>query len=706
MCGRCGRLKLQSFRAEITITTRQIHRNFNPIPTMNTSNSSHPTTPQTPAPSTPEPTFSLFDTATNRRPSDHLSLSELVEGIHSGRWNAEVEQCRAILHERGVDAYKASRGAVAAVTLSAKLKHRRRGTTLEQREAAHSGLLQLDFDAKDFNGMSVEEIRKIVWRAPFVAACFLSLSGDGIKAIALCPASFETHAGSWLAAEAYFRERGLMLDPSTKDPCRLCFVSSDVHAVYWDEATEIVPLATPEKGPSGEGSNGTEDPEHVRRVLARLADKIGQHQDRNTWIHICGCTKDAVGADAAGEIVDEYFPPLEPHHDSARDVMNPLTGTWLSLRKYEIDPVDHAKLLPDLSDEEKSANPEAAKAPEMEPFPIVRAGLNSGVTMAADFVEGVLTEGGASVLYGPSNCGKSFWILDLAVAVATGKPFRNKLEVDQGAVIYVALEGSHGVKNRIEALTREGKLPDGAPLFLCHAPVSLLNPKHAGKLAASVKLAADESGLPCRLVILDTMARAMAGGDENSGMDMTEAVKSIDAIRAATGAHVSVVHHCGKDEARGARGHSSLRAAVDTEIEVSRPDGETISTVRVTKQRDLPMGDAMPFSLVSVTLGTDRRGKPVTSCVVRHEGEEMAAKPGRAGRKAKSSPVDMLRHLPAATVKEWKDRVHEETGLNESQFYAHKKTLEDAGRIRREPGTRRILRTDSIDALPEMTEDI
>lgn len=74
------------------------------------------------------------------------------------------------------------------------------------------------------------------------------------------------------------------------------------------------------------------------------------------------------------------------------------------------------------------------------------------------------------------------------------------------------------------------------------------------------------------------------------------AVAGIDAVRAATGAHVAVIHHCGKDEARGARGHSSLRAAVDTEIEISRADGETISTVRVTKQRDMAIGDPLPFS--------------------------------------------------------------------------------------------------------------
>jgi hypothetical protein len=319
-------------------------------------------------------------------------------------------------------------------------------------------------------------------------------------------------------------------------------------------------------------------------------------------------------------------------------------------------------------------------------FPITRASGMSGLSEATDFVEGLLTEGGASVLYGPSNCGKSFWILDLAVCVATGHPFRDELAVDQGAVVYVALEGAFGVRNRIEALRREGRLCDDSPLYLCFYPVSLLEPGHSARLAESVKQAAAESKLRCRLVIIDTLARAMGGGDENKATDMGEAVKSIDAIRAATEAHVCVIHHCGKDEARGARGHSSLRAAVDTEIEVSRPEGEKITTVRVTKQRDLPMGEPMPFSLNIIELGTDRRGKSITSCTVHHEDSIMASKPGKSGRKPKCTPEDMLAYLPADSSKEWKDRVRGETGLGESQFYEHKKQLEKSGRITREKG--------------------
>jgi hypothetical protein len=346
---------------------------------------------------------------------------------------------------------------------------------------------------------------------------------------------------------------------------------------------------------------------------------------------------------------------------------------------------DIFRLVDEAVEIETAAAPAEETASASKPFTFFRADQLTGQAESMDFVEGLLTKGGASVIYGPSNCGKSFWIMDLAAAVATGRPFRDELEVEQGAVVYVALEGSYGARNRVEALKQAGTLKPDTPFYLVFESISLLENGHAARLAETVAAVAENAGRKVRLVILDTMARAMAGGDENSGQDMTAAVQSIDAVRAATGAHVAVIHHCGKDEARGARGHSSLRAAVDTEIGVSRAEGETISTVKVTKQRDLQIGGAMPFSLKIIELGTDRRGKPVTSCVVHHEDEIMAAKPGKAGRKPTCTPEEMLRFLPAVSVTEWQQRVKEETGLSASSFYSLKKHLEAGNRIRKTP---------------------
>src|SRR6185312_772371 len=103
--------------------------------------------------------------------------------------------------------------------------------------------------------------------------------------------------------------------------------------------------------------------------------------------------------------------------------------------------------------------------------------------------------------------------------------------------------------------------------------------------------------------------------DENAPEGMGGAVGGADAIRIATGATIFVVHHTGKDESRGARGHSSLKAALDTEISVEKTG--SVHTATVLKQRDFPSGARYGFTLDVVELGRDSEGDPVTTCIVR-----------------------------------------------------------------------------------------
>jgi hypothetical protein len=235
-----------------------------------------------------------------------------------------------------------------------------------------------------------------------------------------------------------------------------------------------------------------------------------------------------------------------------------------------------------------------------------------------DFVEGLLIRAAMSVFYGPSNCGKTFFASDLALHVAMGKPWNGR-EVAQGGVIYCALEGSHGIRNRVAAWAKHYGV-EGAPIPFAIIPVALdlLNPEaDTSRLIEAIQKAAAKMGWNVALVVMDTLSRAMAGGNENAPEDMGSLVMNSDRIRQATGAHVAWIHHSGKDQAQGARGHSLLRAATDTEIEISRPDANSPSTARVTKQRELEIDGVWTFSLERIDLGTNHRGKPVTSCVVK-----------------------------------------------------------------------------------------
>jgi hypothetical protein len=268
---------------------------------------------------------------------------------------------------------------------------------------------------------------------------------------------------------------------------------------------------------------------------------------------------------------------------------------------------------------------------------------------SSDLVHGLLTHGDASVLYGSSNVGKSFFALDLAACVATGTCYRGKTRVEGGAVIYITLEGQRTFRNRIAALKRTGRLPPGTPLYIHKSTFSLLEPTDSEALVEWVlDLAAKINKLnkTVRLIVIDTLSRAMAGGDESSSVDMSKVVRAVDDIRRETGAHVMLVHHCGKDAARGARGHSSLRAAVDTEIEIIKMAGDPLTFAKVTKQRDLSCIPPMAFSLEPFELGRNHYGETVTSCTVVHNHDAASVSSAKA-KSNRTKPVPTPKQILA-----------------------------------------------------------
>jgi len=236
-----------------------------------------------------------------------------------------------------------------------------------------------------------------------------------------------------------------------------------------------------------------------------------------------------------------------------------------------------------------------------------------------DLIRKLMGEGQFSVVYGESNCGKTFFITDIAFHIATGREYRGR-RVEQGGVIYVALEGGYGLKNRIVAYREHNLMLDkDMPLAVITTQIDFLDSDgNIGAFINTIDKVADEIEGGVKLVVIDTLARAIAGGDENSGEHMGVLVKHADLIREATGAHICFVHHSGKNRALGARGHSSLRAAVDTELEISRDEGSDHSVIKVVKQREMEMDDDMHFRIKPVKLGVNKYEEDVVSCVVEH----------------------------------------------------------------------------------------
>ncbi len=228
-------------------------------------------------------------------------------------------------------------------------------------------------------------------------------------------------------------------------------------------------------------------------------------------------------------------------------------------------------------------------------------------------IKGVLPAHGVGVLYGRPGSGKTFVALDLALHIAARKPWRAHI-TKGGGTAYVAMEGGPATVNRVVAWRDEH---DAAPKLLLTKQAVDLRSSHDDADALIEELREHnrrDAENTIRLVVIDTLNIALAGGNENDSQDMGAFVTTVKHIADALACFVLVVHHSGKDEARGSRGHSSLLGAVDTELEVKREQGAP-GLMRVTKQRDGEDGTEHGFELKPVLMGIDGDMEEVWTCV-------------------------------------------------------------------------------------------
>jgi hypothetical protein len=224
-------------------------------------------------------------------------------------------------------------------------------------------------------------------------------------------------------------------------------------------------------------------------------------------------------------------------------------------------------------------------------------------------VKGVLPRVGLAVAYGPPKCGKSFFTYDLTMHVALGWPYRGR-RVQQGTVVYCALEGGVGFANRVEAW-RQRHLTDHhkpVPFHLIDVPVDLVADRD--RLVQAIQTQVPE---PPAIIVIDTLNRALVG-DENKSDDMAKLIRASDLLRTTFNCLVILVHHCGIAGNRP-RGHTSLAGADDVQIAVAR-DEDGLLTVTVEHMKDGDPAPPIGCRLDRVTVGTDSDGEPISSCVI------------------------------------------------------------------------------------------
>ncbi len=463
--------------------------------------------------------------------------------------------------------------------------------------------------------------------------------------------------------------------------------------------------------------------------------KSAKHEDQaciDRWSHFAGSPPSRIGP---GTIFFHALangwqrPTPEPPSDAFLDdpgYLSALDSSW------RLGPDDAARIEHELEEEAHRAKSEQTdRDTKATPLPLLWFDDIKPVLDAKDFVQGLLIEEGAAVVYGESNAGKTFWATDLALHVCLGERWRNR-RVEQGGVVYCVLEGGIGFQNRVSAWKAEQGL-EGVKLPFAAIPsqLNLLSPDaDTPRLIATIKAAAEMIGMPVKLIVIDTLSRAMAGGNENAPEDMGALVMNMDKIRAQTGACVMFIHHSGKDAAKGARGHSLLRAAIDTEIEVVADEGGVEKSATVVKQREVKKGDVFPFTLQVVELGTNRHGEAVTTCLVNSDTDQAAGAASEHRRRlpkhakralevlcdlvnsaGKSGFAGIPPHAMSVPEKWWRERFYEsampgaEPGAKQKAFRRAADELQDLHRVGMAAGRVWVADGKKPDILPDISQE-
>jgi putative DNA primase/helicase len=229
-------------------------------------------------------------------------------------------------------------------------------------------------------------------------------------------------------------------------------------------------------------------------------------------------------------------------------------------------------------------------------------------------IDSYLTTNGLCLLYGASGSFKSFIALDIGLTIAHGLPWCDRTTKQQ-AVVYIAAEGGFGLNKRIRAWHKSHALERAKNFFVLPSAVNLLDPKaDVADLIEDIRDAL--GGLILGMVVIDTLARSFVGGDENQAKDMNAFIANCDRIREAFQCLTMPIHHTGKDVEKGARGSSSLRAAVDTEIWAKRIGTSNRVILSCTKQKDAEEADKIYMETVPVEI-VSRDGEILKSAVVK-----------------------------------------------------------------------------------------
>lgn len=319
---------------------------------------------------------------------------------------------------------------------------------------------------------------------------------------------------------------------------------------------------------------------------------------------------------------------------------------------------------------------ELASVPDANAMPaIVDAETFTGTAMPEPphVINGVLHRGSKAVYGGPSKAFKSWTLLDLCLAVSTGKPWLG-FDTTPGNVLYLNFElQPFAVHKRLLAIAQDRQCAIPSTLHVWNLrgfarPLSALLPD----LLRQIK------GEGYALIVPDPIYKTLDGRDENGAGDIGALCQELDQMAVATGAAIAFGAHFAKGNASGKEHIDRVSGSG-----VWARDPDAILTATTHEEQNA-------FTL-EMTL---RNFAPVDPFVIRWDYPRMrrddTADPARLkqvrGGRVEEYPIDaIVKYLTAPmNTTAWFKACADETGISRKTFFRRMADAEKAGLTERD----------------------
>ena len=296
--------------------------------------------------------------------------------------------------------------------------------------------------------------------------------------------------------------------------------------------------------------------------------------------------------------------------------------------------------------------------------------LAADIPIPPEIVAGVLHQGSKLIVGGCSKSYKTWILMDLATAVATGTPWLG-FTTTPGKVLYVNLEIQAGFfRARLRRLVHEKSLelteqPEIWNLRGCPTDYRILLPKIASRIR-------DEG---YAMIVIDPTYKLLGIADENSATDVTALLNAIEKVAVDTGAAVVLAGHfakgnpAAKESIDRISGSGVFARDPDSLVTFTRHEEEGAFTIEMTLRNLAPVAPFVArwdWPLFRRADGLDpNRLKQVGGRPVSHTAETL---------------LELLGNDRLSTA-EWKRLAADEYGVTRSRFYPLLKALVEAEKV-------------------------